>query len=302
MAASLRIAITGASGFIGRWLDRRLTEVGHQTICISRRLGHDICDYNSLNVGRFDVLIHLAAMTFVPNSVDQNREFFHTNMVGTLNALELCRENDAPIVYASSYVYGPPERLPIDESHRVGPWNPYAASKLQGEELCRSFSQLFSLPARILRPFNVYGPGQKSDFLIPTIVNGIRAGHVELQTPHPKRDFVHVVDVVEAMRFAAEQTWQGVEVYNVGSGTSHSVQAIVELAQAVAQSEATVAYSNLDRQFQVMDVVADTTLIRERLNWQPTVSLAMGLNSILAVDESASRPDWDSIPIHRRAA
>ena len=87
--------------------------------------------------------------------------------------LELARQWKVPFIFASSYVYGPPDYLPIDEKHPVKAVNPYMASKALCEDLCKSYARSFDIPVTIIRPFNIYGPGQPDHFLIPKIVKGV---------------------------------------------------------------------------------------------------------------------------------
>src|SRR3972149_12306266 len=164
------IAVTGSSGSGGKKLAEHLTSLNHKIIKIGRQEGIDITNYNDLNkVPEFDIIFHFAAMSYVPDSYLKPQEFYNFNFNSTLNTLELCRKYNAKYVYISSYVYGNPEYLPIDEDHPLVPFNPYADTKIIGENLCRSYNKFFNLNIMIVRPFNIYGPGQNSNFLIPFI-------------------------------------------------------------------------------------------------------------------------------------
>ena len=126
---NLAVAVTGANGFLGKFIVSLLGKHGIRTISISRSSGYDITNCDTLKeIPKFDCLIHLAAHTFVPDSYNHTAAFFTTNINGTLNALELCKNNNARFLFASSYVYGQPAYLPVDENHPVSMWNPYASS------------------------------------------------------------------------------------------------------------------------------------------------------------------------------
>ncbi|MDP6381491.1 MAG: SDR family oxidoreductase, partial [Phycisphaerae bacterium] len=215
MRQDLKIAVTGSSGFVGSALVRKLAEVGAEVIEVDLAGGIDITDWTQVkNLPRFDVLMHLAAKTFVPDSYENPRDFYFTNVVSTMNVLELCRQREARMVFTSSYVYGRPRRLPIDESHPLAAFNPYAQTKLIGEALCEGYHRDFDLRIVILRPFNIYGPKQSGPFLIPTIINQAESGKIVLKDPDPRRDLLYRDDVVNAYVRAAEYTRAPFEVFN----------------------------------------------------------------------------------------
>lgn len=108
---------------------------------------------------------------FVPFSQENPRLTYEINVQGTANVLEFCRLNNSKIVFSSSYVYGKPKYLPIDEKHPIFPTNPYARSKTLGEMLCRSYNKDYGVKCVIIHWFNLYGKGQNNIFLIPQIIN-----------------------------------------------------------------------------------------------------------------------------------
>ena len=164
---------------------------------------------------------------FVPYSFENPRETYEVNVLGTLNILELCRlYNIGNIVFASSYVYGSPEYLPVDEGHSLSPTSPYARSKVMGEGLCRAYHEDYGLKCVILRIFNIYGEGQSDSFLIPSILKQLVSGEIELMDPEPRRDFLYISDAVDAYVKAGHYTGSDFEVFNMGSGVSYSVDSI----------------------------------------------------------------------------
>ena len=170
-----RILVTGASGFVGSHLTDELKREGAEVLAvdvhgknpIDIRDGQKIRDLGS-GIGKLDLVYHLAALMFVPYSFENPREIYDVNVLGTLNILELCRVHSVSrIIFASSYVYGPPSYLPIDEGHPLHPNSPYARSKIMGEGLCRAYHEDYGMQFNILRPFNIYGEGQGDNFFIP---------------------------------------------------------------------------------------------------------------------------------------
>ena len=191
------IAVTGSSGFTGKKLVKYLTSLNHEVIKIDMVEGLDATDFNSLKeIPKFDIIYHLAAKSYVPDSYQKPQEFYSTNFNSTLNTLELCKKYNAKYVYISSYVYGNPQYLPVDENHPIVAFNPYADTKLLGENLCRSYNKFFDLRTIIVRPFNIYGPGQTPNFLISSIFRQATEGKIELNDPTPKRDVIFIDDLI----------------------------------------------------------------------------------------------------------
>lgn len=273
----MKTVVTGSSGFVGKRLVERLRSAGHEVIPLDIAEGIDLtCREQVADIPAFDCAFHLAARTFVPDAFKNPYDFYFSNVVSTLNMLELCRKHKAKFVYTSSYVYGPPQYLPIDEQHPVVSHNPYAQSKLIGEDLCRAYWRDFSVSSCILRPFNIYGPGQKGDFLIPSIIQQARKGRIVLKDPRPRRDFIYVDDVVSAYLACMQYSSAGVEVFNIGSGESIPV---TEVSRTIAKqfSAVEVVFTGEQRPNEVLDTVADITKARNLLNWNPEVFFKKGI-------------------------
>lgn len=275
----LPVVVTGASGFLGSSLCKKLRDQNEEVIEVSRLTGYDVCKPATLEtIPPFKALFHLAAHTYVPDSYNKTALFFSTNINGTINTLELCKKYKASFFFAGSYIYGQPQFLPVSESHPLSLWNPYATSKVIGEELMQSYSKEFGFPATSMRIFNIYGSGQNPTFLVPKIIAGIKAGSLELETATPKRDFVFVDDVVNAFYLGLLKKQSGFNAYNVGSGISYSVSEVVGIIKDILKSNIEVKYNNTLRPTEVPDVVADCTKIKNQLGWEPLMSLHNGLD------------------------
>ncbi len=266
----MTIAVTGHTGFIGQYLVSALKNEGISIIGLARSNGIDITRPNAFDgIGHFDVLIHLAGQSFVPLSFKTPALFYNDNFIGTLHCLEACREKNAKIIFLSSYVYGQPQHLPISETHPISPTNPYMSSKYLSEQLCQSYYRDFNVPVCIIRPFNVYGKGQGDHFLIPTIVNQLPTGQVKLQDPTPRRDFIHVMDLVDAIikliDFKSHHS-----IYNIGSGVSTSIGDIIAVLKSnLFIGEKQVFFSNEKRANEVNETRADISKAWEDIKWQP---------------------------------
>ncbi len=283
-----RILVTGSSGFVGTNLVEELKRRGAEVLTLTDHEGRriDIRDQQRVTgiinkIRDIDIVYHLAAITSVPFSFENPRETYEVNVLGTLNILELCRSCNADkIVFASSYVYGQPQYMPIDEKHPLQPTNPYARSKILGEELCRAYNTDFGVKCIILRHFNIYGMGQSKDFLIPSIIAQLRYGKIELQDPAPKRDFIYISDVIDAYIKAGE--FKGnFDVFNIGYGKSYSVKEIVDKIIYLCGKDVKVNYSGERRKNEIMDTIANIKKAKEKLGWKPSVEIDNGLSNLL---------------------
>ena len=277
-----RVIITGSKGFIGRHLIKKLRSLVLDLSIIDIEDGFDITDASSLNdLPSFDVMVHLAAKSFVPNSYENPKEFYETNVMGTLNMLELCRKNKAKFIYTSSYIYGTPDYLPIDENHPIRAFNPYSQTKIIGEDLCHAYFRDFNVPSLIFRPFNVYGKGQGDNFLIQTILNQAESGVIKLKDPRPKRDFIYIEDLVEAYAIAIMNDTEGINICNLGSGKSISIQELTNIISENYNTALSVEFSNELRPNEVLETKANIDFAKKLLNWEPKVSIKEGIKMII---------------------
>ena len=277
-----KVLVTGASGFIGKHLVRRLRAEGHQVL-EARRTSGDVADEATWrSFPLTDVVVHLAARSFVPESWEAPGDFLRTNLLGTVAAMEYCRAHDARLVFPSSYIYGDAVHQPIAETAPLVAKNPYALSKKLAEEACVFFADRFGVTVTILRPFNIYGAGQADAFLVPTIVNQVRGGReIHVKDLEPRRDYVYVLDVVEAIVRAVAREG-GFSIFNVGSGTSHSVAEVIQTIQDVWGTSLPVRSDGVRRQDEVMETVADITRAKKQLGWMPRFTLRQGLEDLHA--------------------
>ena len=284
--ADKEILITGGTGFLGRNLVETLRVRGLEVVTLNDYGGNsiDIRDWRQIKeVGEMGTVYHLAGITSIPYSFENPRETFEVNVGGTVNVLEFCRLHKVEkVVFASSYLYGQPQYLPVDEKHPLNPTNPYAVSKLLAEDVCRAYHEYYGLKCVILRLFNLFGKGQSGNFLIPSMLKQLAGGRIELLDDEPRRDFLYVTDGVDAFIKAAGYSASGFEVFNIGAGVSHKVSDIVDMAVKLAGVKCSIVYKHERKRDAVMDTVADISKANRLLQWQPQVSFEDGLRQTIA--------------------
>lgn len=285
---SRTVLVTGASGFIGRPLCERLGQAG----CIVIRHSDADGDISSSPLPCGDSVnhvFHLAARTFVPDSWAAPLPFYATNVLGTVNVAEFCRRHGASLTMLSSYVYGRPQFLPISEEHPFAAFNPYGHTKLLAEDVCRFYAQQFHVRVTIIRPFNIYGPGQSANFLIPTLLRQAldpQVREVSIADDRPRRDYLYIDDLLELLLRTMNP--QGFEAFNAGSGSSANPRELADLMLQIAGFEKPVVSRGEARADEVLEMVADIRKAKRVFGWEPRVSLAEGLKRI--IQERLARP------------
>lgn len=273
------VLVSGASGFIGRPLTEKLERAGYVVVRHSEA-GGDIasCD---LPEGASHVF-HLAARTFVPDSWSAPMRFYETNVLGTVNVAEFCRRYGASLTMMSSYVYGRPRFLPISEEHPVEAFNPYSHTKLLAEDVCRYYARQFGLRVTIVRPFNIYGPGQNGNFLVPTLLRQVldtEAREISIADDRPRRDYLYVDELLDLLLRTMDPP--GFDIFNAGSGRSISPRELAESILRAAAIEKPVVSRGDVRPDEVLETVADVGKAKRILDWEPRMSLAEGLEKIV---------------------
>jgi nucleoside-diphosphate-sugar epimerase len=262
-----KVIITGGDGFLGKRIEALLNK-DYEIFILDKQKGRDITKIKDFEDLFTDCVIHLAALT---KSQDQ-KEMFDVNVKGTFNVLEFCKLVRAKLIFASSAaVYGN-AKSPLQEDNELNPVSFYGLTKLLGERLCDFYNTNYDLPITILRIFNLYGPGQQRGFVIPDIASQLENERIILKNPYPKRDFVYVDDVAEAVKKSIEREFLG--VINIGSGKSYSIR---EIAEKIAEGRE-IKYT---REGEKSDIYADISEAERVLNWKPKTSLDEGLKRIL---------------------
>ncbi len=282
----MRILVTGSDGFIGAKVCSKLREKGFEveahTLAVSD-IGTGIPEYKGI-----DWVLHLAALTSIRDSWDRPGDFYNINFMGTQRVLEVCRKNNCGMTFMSTYVYGHPKYLPVDEAHQAMPNSPYSQTKYLAEQLCGFYSSNYSIPCVILRPFNIYGPGQSGGFLVPSIFAQVMdpsTDEVRVENLRPKRDYVYVDDVVGAIVSTIGRKTAG--VYNIGTGVATGVGELIEAVFKVTGIRKKVISVDKIRPDEVHEITASYRKINGDLGWAPATGLEEGLKKTFLESISA---------------
>lgn len=302
-----RALVTGAGGFVGHVLCQHLAAEGDTVIGTDRAVDNvDITDFDDVNrlVERSepDQIYHLAGFADVGDSWSRPEEALITNVVGTQSVLRAAAHAgvERTLIVTSADVYGSvgPDRQPIDESAPLRPESPYAASKAAAEMVAIQAGLGHGLHVVRARAFNHAGPGQRSDFVIPALVDRVLAATARNESTvavgdlSPTRDFTDVRDVVRAYRLLLHHGRAG-EAYNVCSGVEVAIREVLDLVIRACGADITpVVDPALLRPVDVPRRLGDSTKLRQATGWSPRYSLAETLDAVI-IDRRArqSVPD-----------
>lgn len=304
----MKILVTGGAGYIGSVVSEKLLEKGFKLVVIDDlSKGHKIAvsdkakfyECCTLNKNALEEVfkenpdikgvMHFAANIEVGESVINPSKYFYNNVVGSLNTIDLTQRYGikAFIFSSTAAVYGNPERIPIKETDKLAPINPYGESKLQTEKFFKYFHKAYGLSYCVLRYFNAcgaykhLGEGHNPEsHLIPNVIrgvlgsnNGVKIFGTDYDTKDgtPVRDYIHVEDLADAHILALNAIFEGNiknEYFNIGSKEGYTVFEIVKMVEKVSKQK--VPYSiGSRRDGDATRLIADNTKIRDILGWQP---------------------------------
>lgn len=309
----MRVLVTGGAGFIGSNLVKKLSEdpVVSQIVVLDlityagnlrnlegiepnklKLIIGDVSNGQLMEniVEEVDFIFHLAAETHVTRSIYDNHQFFHTDVMGTQAicnaALKYSVRRSSPIPFihiSTSEVYGTAETTLMNEDHPLNPCSPYAAAKAGADRLVYSYGKTYGLNSLIIRPFNQYGPHQHPEKLIPKFITSCLSN--EPMIVHgdgtAARDWTHVEDTTAWLKSLIHQdiSEYTADVFNIGSGISHSIEEISNLIQPFFNS-ATIK-SVAERPGQVLRHTCDSSKARSLLGWSPVHTLERSIDSVV---------------------
>lgn len=290
--------VTGGCGFIGSHIVDHLHSIGHKVIVIDdlsatenetfyhnkksdfvkKDISKEDCDSFFEGV---DYVFHLAARSRIQPTIGSPNECFEINVVGTQRVLEWSRRHSVKrLIYSgTSSLYGHQNSIPFQPNMPSDCLNPYSMSKWMGEQCCKLYSQLYGLNSTVLRYFNVYGPREPIKGPYAPVI-GLFKRQKESKAPmtivgngEQRRDFTYVSDVVDAnicaMNLKKENKFN---IYNVGTGVNFSIN---EIAALIGGETKNIS----PRPAEVQETLADISLTKEDLGWNPSISLEKALMS-----------------------
>lgn len=276
------IMVTGHTGFLGRAVSSVLDRNGRNWLGASRSIGIDLEQPGALDSSpKAGTVVHLAGRVAVLDSWQKPANFHRTNYLSTLEALEYARRCGSHFIYVSSYMYGAAKVEVINEDQPLQMLNPYAASKRQGEVLAESYAQLHGMNVTILRPFNVFGPGQPRHQLIPYVIDQALSGDsISVADLAPRRDWLWSWDFAEAVLAVVDRPPPGLSVFNLGTGVGVSVQDVID-AVMVQVGPRQVVCRREPRHNEIQTAICDNSKFREAFGWDTHVSFEEGVRSLL---------------------
>jgi len=307
-----QILVTGADGFIGSHLVENLVEKGYRVRAfvfynsfnscgwldslpkeILRKIeifSGDVRDPNGVRnaVKGCDAVMHLAALIAIPFSYHSPDSYVDTNVKGTLNILNACRDFrlNKVIITSTSEVYGTALHVPIDEEHPLQAQSPYSATKIAADQLALSFCRSFDLPVTIVRPFNTYGPRQSARAVIPTIMSQVLSGKkiVNIGSLHPTRDLVYVKDTAEGFVRIFETEKTECEVINISTQKEISIGDLAKKIIKLCKSDAKIKSESTRKRPEKSEVerlLGQNGKLLKLTGWKPETSLEEGLKETI---------------------
>ena len=305
----MKVLVTGGAGFIGRWVVIKLLGEGHSVWVLddlSNGSLDNLAEFSGnprlkITVGdikdtkklsqvfqtSFDLVIHLAANIIVQDSIDNPRKVFENDVIGTFNVLEEARKINSRFAFMSTcMVYDTASADgAISEMHPTKAASPYAGAKLSGENLVQSFYHAYGLPTVIVRPFNTYGPYQKStgeggviSIFIQKELNGetLNIYGDGIQT----RDLMYVEDCADfVVRAAMSDACLG-QIVNAGLGTDITIN---DLAAMICKDSSRIKHvKHIHPQSEIPRLVCDRSKAKRLLGWEPKTSLKDGIEKTRA--------------------
>ncbi|QQR93156.1 MAG: GDP-mannose 4,6-dehydratase [Candidatus Iainarchaeum archaeon] len=304
------VLVTGGSGFIGRRIVKKLLERGDIFVTVLDNFSNsspsnldefstnphlvqvlkgsveNASDVDAAFKTKFDIVFHLAAQVNVQHSIDHPESDFAANAIGTFNVLERCRQQNGKFVLVSTcMVYDlAGSNKPISEAHPTKPKSPYAASKLAAENLVESYFYAYGMPTVVLRPFNTYGPFQKTNNeggVVPVFIKQFLDNKpiTVFGDGTQTRDLLYVEDTADFIVKAGFDERAVGKIFNAGLGRDISVN---DLAFIITKNKDAIKHTTHPHpQAEIKRLWCDATKAHAELDWKPRYTLEQGIQETM---------------------
>ncbi|WP_430809871.1 MULTISPECIES: NAD-dependent epimerase/dehydratase family protein [unclassified Carboxylicivirga] len=300
----MKTLVTGGAGFIGSAVVPLLQKEGYDVFVLDN-LSFGSRDFIDVNDDHFyltdirdkkavekaileiqpDIVVHLAAIHFIPYCNQHPYEAADTNIRGTMNILDAIKQVKGlkKLFFASTAAVYPIYDEAVSEKHEQHPLDIYGLSKLTGEHLCSGFYLDTGIDTIVCRFFNAFGPNETNPHLIPEVEKQLREGlrTINLGNLTPKRDFIHTHDMANAVKTLLAQKDIGFDVFNLGRGIEYSV---VEIVEAFARQLNEKVQINVDqarvRKVERQHLLADVTKLK-KIGWEPVWGIDEGIKNLI---------------------
>lgn len=303
----IRVLVTGADGFMGshltEWLvnnqalvtvyvrgtsdtgtvQYKLKNISHLKDRISSILTGNIGNPDATKLierSNPEIIFHLAADAYVPNSFDHPLEVMETNVIGTLNVLHAAmhlKDIQQVVCTSSSEIYGSAQYVPIDEKHPLNPTSPYAASKVAADRYCFAYWNTYKLPVAIIRPFNTYGPRHTYDVVPKFIRLALLNKDLTIYgSGDQSRDFTYIDDMIRAFLLMGSERKAIGETVNFGTSKDININELAEKIIRISGSKSNVVHQK-ERLAEVTRLCCDYGKAEKMFGWTPTVGIDEGL-------------------------
>jgi UDP-glucose 4-epimerase len=299
-----KILVTGGAGFIGSAVIGHLQKEGHEISVIdnlsfgkreflnipdNRFFEQDILDRDRMMQTfasvKPDIVIHLAAIHFIPYCNEHPYESSDINIRGTINVLDAAKKYNAmKVFFASTAAVYPIYDVAVSENHATGPLDIYGLSKLTGEHLCNEFYLETKIPTIVCRFFNAFGPNETNPHLIPEIQKQVLSGNrkIKLGNLTPKRDFIHTYDMASAVEMLLKKNDSGINTYNLGRGIEYSVTEIVDAFSRALNEPIEIEVDPARvRKVERMHLLADVSRLKS-IGWKPQIGIEDGIKTLVS--------------------
>lgn len=297
--------IVGSGGFVGGYLIKELSLNGYDVCGVDRRdaSSHsselfsyhavDVADYRAISTviknEHPDYLVNLAALSSVGLSWDKPQATMQVNIIGSVNILEACRNNDVDcriMLIGSSEEYRSSDAALSEVSPTAGD-SPYGISKIAQEQIAHLYAEKYSMDVLITRSFNHTGPGQSPNFVLPSFCKQVAIlqknempGTINVGNLDVIRDFSDVRDIVRAYRIILERGRSN-EIYNVGSEKGYSLRSLLEIITGFSSQDVSIQVDPARvRLNEVFRIVANCSKIHEELGWYPEIEIEKSLEEL----------------------